>query len=77
MGRALTRQQLMGWRENWSVTDREFIEHALDLLPERDYYEPTSAQYAGARVGGRVALYIAHRYIYGVRGDGQPTLTRG
>jgi hypothetical protein len=64
MSRALTRQQLMAWRENWNVTDRVLIEHAIDLLPERDYYEPTSAQYVGARVAGRVALYVAPGYIY-------------
>jgi hypothetical protein len=64
MNRPLTRQQLLAWRENWSVADRELIEHALDVLGAVDYYEPTSKQYVGARVGGRVALYVAPGYLY-------------
>ncbi len=64
MSRPLTRQQLTSWRENWSFADLELIQHALDLLPERDYYEPTSAAYVAARVGGRVAVYIAPGYLW-------------
>ncbi|HYP46810.1 MAG TPA: hypothetical protein VEQ66_16620 [Propionibacteriaceae bacterium] len=64
MSRELARQQLMAWRENWSVADRDLIEQALNQLDEADYYEPNSRQYAAARVGGRVALYIAPGYLY-------------
>lgn len=68
MSRPLTRQQVTNWRDNWSLRDLELIEHALDLLPERDYYEPTSAQYVGARVTGRVAVYVAPGYLYWPKG---------
>ncbi|KQY46723.1 hypothetical protein [Cellulomonas sp. Root137] len=64
MSRSLTRQELLVWRENWSYTDKEQIEAALDVLGEADYYEPTSKGYVGARVAGRVALYVAPGYIY-------------
>ncbi len=64
MTRPLTRQQVLNWRENWSFSDRKLIEHALGLLPEQDYYQPSAAQYAGARVAGRVAIYIAPGYLY-------------
>jgi hypothetical protein len=64
MSRPLVRQQVMTWRESWSIADRELIEHALNQLGEADYYEPNSPQYVGARVGGRVALYIAPGYLY-------------
>ena len=64
MTRSLTRQQVLRWRENWSFSDLDLIEHALDLLPEQDYYEPSAAQYVGARVAGRVAVYIAPGYVY-------------
>lgn len=64
MTRPLTRQQVLTWRENWSFTDRALIDHALDLLPEHDYYEPSAAQYVAARVAGRVAVYVAPGYLY-------------
>lgn len=64
MTRPLTRQQVLNWRENWSFTDRELIKHSLDLLPEQDYYEPNAAQYVGARVVERVAVYILPGYLY-------------
>lgn len=64
MRRVLTRQQVLDWRENWSYSDRELIEHSLEALGEADYYTPPSQQYLCARVGGRVALNIAPGYLY-------------
>jgi len=64
MTRPLTRHKVLTWREKWSLPDRELIDHALDLLPEQDYYEPSAAQYVGARVAGRVAVYVAPGYLY-------------
>lgn len=69
MSRALTRQQILNWRDGWSFSDRALVEHALDLLPEGDYYEPVSKSYAAARVAGRVAVYIAPGYLYWPRGQ--------
>ena len=54
----------MSWNDKWSFSDRELIEHALDVLPEQDYYVPSSAAYAAARVAGRVAVYIAPGYLW-------------
>jgi len=68
MSRPLTRQQLTRWRENWSFADVELIAHALDLLPEQDYYEPPSAAYVAARVGGLIAVYIAPGYLFWPKG---------
>lgn len=67
MSRDLTRRQVMEWRSAWSHADQRALEHALDHLAETDYYEPGSKQYVGARVGGRVALYIAPGYLYWTR----------
>lgn len=64
MSRSLSRAEVLGWRDNWSHEDKQLIEHALDLLGEKDYYEPNTKQYVGARVGGRLALYVAPGYIY-------------
>lgn len=64
MSRALTREQVLAWRETWSHSDLEKIAHALDVLGEADFYEPPSRQYLGARVAGRVALNIAPGYLY-------------
>lgn len=81
MSREMTRQQVMNWRDGWSSSDRALIESSLDLLPEADYYKPTSAQYIGARVGGRVAVYIAAGYLYWPKGrwavDLDPQLVPG
>lgn len=64
MGRPVDRSQVLLWREGWSFTDKLKIEHALDVLPEVDYYVPNSEAYVGARVDGRMATCIAPGYIW-------------
>ena len=64
MARTLSRSQVVAWSDRWSFTDRQLIDAALDALGESDYYEPNSAGYVGARVNGRVAMYLAPGYLY-------------
>lgn len=64
MGRTLSRHEVLRWRDNWSGADKVAIEHALSLLPEADYTEPNSKGYVGARVGGRIALYVCPGYLF-------------
>ncbi|RZS60644.1 hypothetical protein [Xylanimonas ulmi] len=64
MARTLSRSQVLAWSDRWSFTDRQLIEAAIDALSESDFYEPNSAGYIGARVDGRVAMYIAPGYIF-------------
>jgi hypothetical protein len=64
MSRKLAREQLLGWREKWSFTDKEIISHALDVLGETDYYEPRHKQHVCARAGRRVALVISPGGLY-------------
>lgn len=67
-GRRLTDLQALDWREYWSFTDREFIEHALSVLPEHDLHEPASGGYIAATVNGRIALYVCPGYLWWPKG---------
>lgn len=67
-GRILTDLQALDWRENWSFTDRKFIEHALSVLPEHDLHEPASGSYIAATVDGPIALYVCPGYLWWPKG---------
>lgn len=64
MSRVLTRSQVLAWRENWNIADRELIEYCLDVVGAAEYYEPNSKTYVGARVAGGVAFYVMPGYLY-------------
>lgn len=63
MSRALTRTQVLAWRVSWSHSDKELIAYVLDSLEEADYYETTTNGYVGARVAGKVAVYVLPGYL--------------
>lgn len=67
-GRTLTDRQVLDWRENWSFTDRNFIQHATSVLPEHGWHEPGSGGYIAATVEGRIALYVCPGYLWWPKG---------
>ena len=64
--RDLTKLQVVDWNENWSFTDRQFIEHALSRLPD----EATIRAHDGCIVAkvGRRAFVVHPGFVYWPKG---------
>ena len=62
--RILTRRQVLGWNENWSYSDREFIERALAMFDKPEFYLPLSGGYIRVRVDRRIVCGVGPGYVW-------------
>ena len=67
-GRQLTRDQVLNWRESWSLGDRERISAALDALEGGVYKAPPSGGYLAVWVSNQIVFTINPGYISWRRG---------
>ena len=60
----MTLRQVLDWNGNWSYTDREFIERALAVFDQPEFYIPPSGGYIRVRVNRRITCAVGAGYVW-------------
>lgn len=60
----MTLRQVLDWNGNWSYSDRQFIERALAIFDQPEFYVPPSGGYIRIRVNRRIVCAVGAGYVW-------------